>query len=235
MKIAIIPARGGSKRIPRKNIRFFCGRPIISWSIEAARSSNLFDEIIVSTDDIEIAKVAEEMGAVCPFLRPTSLADDFTPTIPVVRHAINELAIVGREITHACCIYATAPFVSSSDLVNAYDQLVLNNSNFAVPVTTFPFPIQRAVMLDERGIVSMIDPSKYLTRSQDLTETYHDAGQFYWGTVKAWQENDAIFGANTVGLIIPRHRVQDIDTMEDWRRAELMFGVQQVEDGKGVP
>ena len=223
MIIAVIPARGGSKRLPRKNIRSFCGRPVIAYSIDAARESRLFDRIIVSTDDDEVAAVATELGAEVPFRRPAELADDFTPTIPVIRHAVQQLSTPQTKVTHACCIYATAPFVASASLQQAFALLQDDAQlDFAFPITTFPFPIFRSLKQTNHR-VEMFFPQHEKTRSQDLPEAWHDVGQFYWGTAQAWQTCDGIFSARTAGIPIPRYRVQDIDTEEDWRRAELMY------------
>lgn len=225
MRVAIIPARGGSKRIPRKNIKLFAGLPIIAYSIKAAQESNLFDRIIVTTDDEEIAEIAHLYGAEVPFIRPKELSDDHTATIPVIAHAIQTLQTNGDVIDTVCCIYATAPFVRSQDIVNAYNALVTKYKLYAFPVTTFPFPIQRAVMRDEEGNIEMFYPEHFSTRSQDLEEAYHDVGQFYWGTSKAWITGKPIFSNAATTIVLPRHLVQDIDTLEDWVRAELMHKV----------
>lgn len=221
MKIAVIPARGGSKRIPRKNIKDFCGKPMIAYSIEAALKSGCFDLIIVSTDDEEIALVAKSYGAKVPFMRPAELSDDFTPTIPVIAHAIQNCGLDLEDITAACCIYATAPFVQANFIQQAHDKLFTCKASYCFSATTFAFPIQRAFKI-EKGI-EMFYPEHFNTRSQDLEEAYHDAGQFYWGTPKAWLEGKMIFAPHSQAVILPRYLVQDIDTMEDWKRAELMY------------
>ncbi|HEY0596055.1 pseudaminic acid cytidylyltransferase [Sphingopyxis sp.] len=223
MKLAVIPARGGSKRIPRKNIRPFHGKPIIGWSIEAALASGRFDRVIVSTDDAEIAEVAKGFGAEVPFMRPADLSNDVAPTGVVVQHAVQWHQQSGMAIDHCCCLYATAPFVTPELIADGFDRLVGSEADFAVSVTSFPFPIQRACRIRD-GRLQMIDPSAYLTRSQDLDERFHDAGQFYWGRAQAWTELRPILGEATLPVIVPRHRVQDIDTQEDWERAELLFG-----------
>jgi pseudaminic acid cytidylyltransferase len=223
MSIAVIPARGGSKRIPRKNIRDFCGRPMIAWSIRTARSSGCFDHVVVSTDDAEIAEVARAEGADVPFLRPASLAGDLTATAPVIQHAINELGDSARDADFVCCIYATAPFLEAEDLSRGRAALGKSTALFSFSVTTYAFPIERALRLRDDGLVEMLEPSKAATRSQDLEERYHDAGQFYWGRPAAWMSGASILGSPSVPVILPRHRVQDIDTPEDWRQAELMF------------
>ncbi|MDD5052039.1 MAG: pseudaminic acid cytidylyltransferase [Sulfuricurvum sp.] len=223
MRIAIIPARGGSKRIPRKNIKSFCGKPIIAYSIEAAQQSALFDRIIISTDDEEIANVACSYGAEIPFIRPQELSDDYTATIPVIAHAIQTLQAQGDVIDAACCIYATAPFIHAENIRDAYNALITHNKQYAFPVTTFPFPIQRAMKRNEQGNIEMFYPEHFATRSQDLEEAYHDVGQFYWGTREAWLDKRAIFSDAATTIVLPRHLVQDIDTHEDWFRAELMY------------
>lgn len=228
MTVCMIPARGGSKRIPRKNIKPFCGKPMIRWSIDAARESGVFDRILVSTDDPEIAALAQDAGAEVPFLRPAALADDHATTAAVVVHTLDHLASEGAEPEVICCLYATAPFVRPEDIRTGARMLA--GADFVLPVTTFAFPIQRAVRLKGEGL-EMFDPSTLLTRSQDLEEAYHDVGQFYWGTARAWREGRRLFGAGTRPLILPRHRVQDIDTPEDWTRAEAMF--RALKDGDG--
>lgn len=229
MNIAVIPARGGSKRIPRKNIRLFHGKPIIAWSIEAAQHSGCFERIIVSTDDEEIAHVAKTYGAEIPFMRPKSLADDHTGTIPVVTHAIDWLRQQGIAPLHTCCIYATAPFIQAPDLRAGFDQLVNSSTNFdyAFSVTKYPFPIQRAIRITDQGTVEMFDPKQFNTRSQDLEDSFHDAGQFYWGRSDAWIAGKVIFGHGSAAIRLPSFRVQDIDTIEDWERAEQLFHILQ--------
>jgi pseudaminic acid cytidylyltransferase len=222
-QIAVIPARGGSKRIPRKNVRSFCGKPIIAWSIEAALASGCFDAVIVSTDDDEIAGVARQCGAAVPFMRPPSLADDLTGTAPVVRHAIEWFVREGDPPDTACCIYATAPFVTAEDLRRGREILSTTGADYAFSVTSYAFPIQRAVRITAQGRVEMYQPEHAGTRSQDLEEAYHDAGQFYWGRARAWSEERPLFSAAAAPVLLPRYRVQDIDTLEDWTRAEWMF------------
>jgi pseudaminic acid cytidylyltransferase len=223
MKIAVIPARGGSKRIPRKNIKFFCGKPIIAWSIEAARALGLFDHIVVSTDDAEIAEVAKAHGAEVPFMRPAALSDDHTGTSPVVAHAIEWYREHGHIPDPVCCIYATAPFVTAADLQRGLQTLTDTGSDFAFSVTSYAFPVQRAIRLTNGGRAEMLQPEHFNTRSQDLEEAFHDAGQFYWGRAEAWLSGKVIFGPHTAAVQLPRHRVQDIDTAEDWQRAEYLF------------
>lgn len=223
MRVAVIPARGGSKRIPRKNIRDFCGKPILAWSIEAALQSGCIEQVIVSTDDEEIADVARAYGAHVPFIRPAHLADDYAGTTVVVQHALDWLIRHGTEIDTACCIYATAPFVTGDVLRLGYEQLRQHQAAYAFSVTTFAFPIQRALKLTDNHRITMFHQANADTRSQDLEEAYHDAGQFYWGTRDAWLSAQPIYAAHSVPVILPRYSVQDIDTPEDWERAVLMF------------
>jgi len=229
MRVAIIPARGGSKRIPRKNIRDFCGKPMIAWAIEAARASGCFDKIIVSTDDREIADIAQKWGAEVPFMRPPTLSDDYTGTIPVIRHAIHWLDANEIKVGYACCIYATAPFLKAQDLQAGWGLISGSEYDYAFSVTSYAFSIQRAIRITEQGCIAMFNPQHFKTRSQDLEEAWHDAGQFYWGTAGAWCEERTIFGEGSVPVKLPRHRVQDIDTPEDWIRAEWLFRAMQAE------
>lgn len=223
MKLAVVPARGGSKRIPRKNIREFCGKPIIAWSIAAAKNAGIFDKVIVSTDDEEIASIARYYGAETPFIRPKDLADDFTGTNEVVKQAIQWFREQGELVEMACCIYATAPFVQPIYLTEGYNKLITSSKSFAFSVTTFPFPIQRALRINQEESVEAICPENINVRSQDLEEAYHDAGQFYWGTADAFIDGVVIYSSESIPIILPRYLVQDIDTLEDWKRAELMF------------
>ena len=225
----MIPARGGSKRIPRKNILDFCGKPMIAWPVQAAIDSGCFDRIVVSTDDDEIAAVAEGCGAEAPFRRGAELADDHTPTAPVIGDAIKRLNIA--EQTPVCCLYATSPFVTPDDLNAGLDRLEETGAPFVISVTRYAFPIQRALRRDTSGKVKMLDPAQMQTRSQDLEDAWHDAGRFYWGRAASWTSGQGIFVAGAQGLPLPRHRVEDIDTDEDWKRAELtMRALQMVDD-----
>ncbi|VAW71365.1 N-Acetylneuraminate cytidylyltransferase [hydrothermal vent metagenome] len=223
MKVAIIPARGGSKRIPRKNIKTFCGKPIIVWSIEAAIQSACFDRVIVSTDDQEISDIAKQYGAEAPFVRPDSLSDDFTGTTEVVAHALG--CIQDRiDVTDlACCIYATAPFIQVDDLKGSLKQIETEYVDYCFAVTDYAFPIQRSIRITRDRRCEMFQPNKFNQRSQDLEAAYHDAGQFYWGRVSAWLEDRPIFSAQAIPYVVPRYRAQDIDTPEDWQFAEYMF------------
>jgi len=223
MSICIIPARGGSKRIPRKNIREFYGKPIIAWSIEAAKKSKLFNRVVVSTDDLEIAEVAKLYGAEVPFIRSPELADDFTGTIPVVADAIRRLHSLGHNDSEICCLYPTAPFIIISDLRDGYERLKSGNWSFVFSATTYSFPIFRSFQEKEDGSLKMLFPEHFNTRSQDLVESLHDAGQFYWGTAEAWLKETVIFGTKSSIVELPRWRVQDIDCEEDWLFAEQMF------------
>lgn len=226
MNLAIIPARGGSKRIPRKNIRSFCGKPMIVWSIEAALKSDCFDKVVVSTDDQEMAEVAIAHGAEVPFLRPKELADDYAGTMPVIRHAIEQ---VGGSPSFVCCLYATAPFVTQQSLQLAYAQLQHSNADYAFSVASFAFPIQRALKMTPDKRVEMFFPEHGQTRSQDLEHAYHDAGQFYWGRTEAWLSEKSVFSLGSIPIVLPRHQVQDIDSEEDWQRAEWLFKAMQAE------
>lgn len=225
MNVAIIPARGGSKRIPKKNIKKFCGQPMIAYSIQAAKASGCFERIIVSTDDQAIASVAIEYGAEVPFFRPKELSDDFTGTIPVIRHAIEMLEQQNaKPISAACCIYATAPFIQPLDIITGLKQLQNNvDCLYSFSVTSYPYPIQRAIKVTHDKRTEMFQPEFFNVRSQDLEDAYHDAGQFYWGRKEAWLNEKNIFSSHSMPIILPRYRVQDIDTQEDWLSAELMF------------
>lgn len=225
MNIAIIPARGGSKRIPRKNIKAFHGKPLIAYSIEAAKDSGCFDRIIVSTDDDEIAEVAKKYGAEVPFIRPADISDDFATTMDVMQHAIKYCSEQGYKLNLVCCIYATAPFLLPEYIQKALLELNEPTIEYAFSATTFPFPIQRAIKLTDMGRVNMFYNEYADTRSQDLTEAYHDAGQFYWGKANAFSQGKAIFAEHSKAVILPRKRVQDIDTPEDWELAEALFSV----------
>jgi pseudaminic acid cytidylyltransferase len=222
IKVAIIPARGGSKRIPRKNIKEFFGKPMIAWSIEAAKKSGVFDRIIVSTDDEEIASVARMWGAEVPFMRPAQLSDDHTATIPVITHAVKWLIAQGEELDSVCCIYATAPFIMEQDIQAGLEKLNSAEWDYCFSATEYSAPIFRSFKKMETGGVEMFYPEEFNSRSQDLPKALHDAGQFYWGTVGAWLNNEVFFCKSSSLIEIPRWRVQDIDTENDWYRAELL-------------
>lgn len=222
--IAVIPARGGSKRIPRKNIKPFAGKPIIAWSIQAAIKSGLFSAVLVSTDDDEIAAVARAHGAEAPFRRPPELSGDSAPTLPVVAHAIRWFEAERGQIDRACCIYATAPSLRAEFLKQGFDVLESHpDADFAFSVTTFAFPIFRALKRNPDGSLAMFWPGHETTRSQDLPDALHDAGQFYWGRRDAYLNRPGIYSARSFPVLLPRHMVQDIDTPEDWEMAEQRF------------
>ena len=222
MNVCIIPARGGSKRIPKKNIRDFLGKPMLAYSIQAAIQSGLFQRIIVSTDSEEIADIAKQYGAEVPFMRPAELADDHAGTDAVMTHALKYCQTHGCDPKFACCIYATAPFIRVVDLVKGLDLLETTSAGRALAVTSFPFPVLRGQRISDDGLLEMQWPEYRMARSQDLEESYHDAGQFCCLRVGTFLNNpDRSYSAAPV--VIPRHLVQDIDTEEDWKRAELMY------------
>ena len=224
-KVAIIPARGGSKRIPRKNIKPFMGRPMIGWSIQAARDCGLFDRIIVSTDDDEIAEVARAEGAETPFLRPAELANDHAGTGAVIIHALQWLIDNGQAADAACCIYATAPMLDPDRLKEGWDKLQAPGRRFAFSVTSYAFPIQRALRQTVDGSVEMFWPENLMKRSQDLEPAYHDAAQFYWGWSDAFLNGEELFSPIAAPVVLPRAHVVDIDTPEDWEKAELTYRI----------
>ena len=226
--VAIIPARGGSKRIPRKNIKDFHGKPLIAYSIETAIKSNLFDKVIVSTDDEEIAQISKKYGATVPFLRPKKLSDDFTGTGAVVNHTLEYLKSVGENYDFVCTIYATAPFLDEKYLIEGFEKLKNSNAKNAFSCTSMPFPIQRTFKITENQRCEMFWPENFSKRSQDLEEAYQDAGQFYWTNLNV-KSDDIIFGKDSIPIRLPRYLVQDIDTLEDWTRAEFMYEAIQKE------
>lgn len=226
MNFAVIPARGGSKRISGKNIKPFNGKPIIAYSIETALASKLFDHVIVSTDSPEIAQLAIEYGAQVPFMRPTEISDDHATTVQVINHAIHYMQENHQNITHCCCIYATAPLLQARYLQQGAQALLSKSAaaagkSFAFAVTEFPFAVQRALSIDN-GKLSAMYPQFNNTRSQDLAPAYHDAGQFYWGSCEGFLANKPVYSEHAIPIILPSYLVQDIDTHEDWIRAELM-------------
>lgn len=223
--IAVIPARGGSKRIPRKNIKDFFGKPLIAYSIKAAINSKLFDRVIVSTDDEEIANIAKEYGAEVPYLRPKELADDYTGTGAVVDEVIKILKKRGEEFDFCCTIYATAPFIQEEYLLEAFKKLENSDAKNAFSCTSMPFPIQRTFKITNENKCEMFWPENMMKRSQDLEEAYQDAGQFYWVNLKKESKDKIFFGSDSIPIVLPRYLVQDIDTLEDWDRAELIFEV----------
>ncbi len=221
MKFAIIPARGGSKRVVRKNLRAFAGQPMLSWPVRAAIASGCFDQVIVSTDDPEIANLAQQLGVTTPYLRPAELADDHTGLIAVMRHAIEQVPCSPND--QVCCLYATAAFVEPEDLRLGLQRLDAQGFDFCVAVTPFRAPIDRALRQTPDGHLTMLEPKRYQTRSQDLETLYHDAGQFCWGRAQAWLSSDNVFQSNCAGVVVPSYRAHDIDTEDDWAHAELMF------------
>ncbi len=222
--VAIIPARGGSKRIPRKNIRAFNGRPMICWPIQVALQSGLFESVIVSTDDEQIADVAIKAGADVPFLRNAALSDDNTGVVPVLRDVLRRHWSDSSRPDLACLIYATAPFLTSGDLKRGLRSLEETSASFAISICQFRAPIDRALII-ERDLVQMRCPDNFGMRSQDFPESYHDAGQFCWGRSDNWLDGPGVFDASTAPILLPRSRVQDIDNLEDWEYAELMARV----------
>lgn len=223
MKIAVIPARGGSKRIPRKNIKPFAGKPMIGYAIEAALACKAIDRVVVSTDDDEISAIARDFGAEIPFRRPAELADDMTPTVPVIAHAIDACRKLGWNVTHACCIYPGVPFIRTADLAEALAMLEQGGGDgYTFPVTGFPSPIQRTLKRGKDGKVAPLHPEHVDTRTQDLEPGYFDAGQFYWGGAQTWLAGLSIH-ANSRAIVLPEWRVVDIDTADDWDRAEMLY------------
>ena len=220
--ICIIPARGGSKRIPRKNIKEFLGKPIIAYSIKAAIDSGLFDEVMVSTDDLEIADIAKKYGAKVPFMRSKKNSGDFATTFDVIEEVIQAYKYHGKEFENLCCIYSCAPFVTSKLLLKAYDQLVREKFDTVFPIIVYSFPIQRALRVDQ-GKVYMILEKNLNVRSQDLEESFHDAGQFYWCNSKKLLKIKKILTQNSGCVEISELEAQDIDTEIDWKLAEIKF------------
>jgi len=227
--VAIIPARGGSKRIPRKNIKDFHGKPLIAYSIEVAIASDLFEKVVVSTDDEEIARIAKKYGAEVPFLRPKELSDDFTGTGDVVNHTLKYLEENNEKYDYVCTIYATAPLLQAKYLIDGLNVLQTSDAHMAFSVTSMPFPIQRTFKINKNRRCQMFNPEYFMTRSQDLEEAYQDAGQFYWENLHN-QFSDIPFGQDSIPIVLPRYLVQDIDTLEDWKRAEIMYKV--INDGE---
>lgn len=234
MRIAVIPARGGSKRIPRKNIKSFNGKPMIAWSIEAAKSSGLFDHIIVSTDDAEIAEVSKEWGAEVPFIRPEELSNDYAGTTEVIAHATQWAINEGWQLTAVCCILATSPFIFVEDIKYGLQLLDAEDWLYTIAVTNFAAPISRSFYEHADGGVEMFFPEHLLTRSQDLPTAWHDAAQFYWGRPSAWLNKKSGLGRNSGLIKIPRWRVQDIDDEQDWKRAEVLgLLIKQLDNANG--
>jgi len=220
--LAIIPARGGSKRIPRKNIKAFLGKPIIAYSIEAALQSNLFDEVMVSTDDEEIAEIAKEYGATVPFLRSKNNANDFAVLADVVQEVVSKYKEKNKKFDNICCILPTAPFVTSKKINEAYNTFIDNNFDSVFPVLEFSFPIQRSLKI-EAAKVAMVWSKHLNTRSQDLEPRYHDSGQFYWLKSISFNNDKKLFTDNSGAIIISELEAQDIDTETDWKLAEIKY------------
>ena len=223
MIVAVIPARGGSKRIPKKNIKEFFGKPIISYPIRAAIDSQLFDKVIVSTDCERIAQVAIKYGAEVPFMRPKELSGDFLGTHEVVGHALKWLEDFGDAVDYACCIYATAPMIQGSDLIKGYDLIKTEKWKAVIAATKYSYPVFRSFKKLPNGGLEMVFPEHYNSRSQDLPEVYHDAGQFYWAKAQEWKNKPGGFSENNTIIELSNYLVQDIDTIEDWNRAEKIY------------
>jgi N-acylneuraminate cytidylyltransferase len=221
--IAIITARGGSKRIPRKNIKDFLGRPIIAYSIEAAITSNLFDEVMVSTDDDEIAEIARQYGAKVPFLRSTENSNDFATTVEVIREVLEQYRQKGKLYKYGCCIYPTAPFVNGELLQKSYHLLNEKDYDSVFPVVKYSNPIQRALLVGENGKIAMMHPEYIASRSQDLEKTYYDSGQFYWFNIEKILAQKKLWTSNSGAIELLEHQVQDIDNPIDWKLAELKY------------
>jgi|TARA_B110000046_G_C12973363_1_gene389973 pseudaminic acid cytidylyltransferase len=226
LNICVIPARGGSKRIPRKNIKEFQGEPIIAYSIKIALESKYFDRVIVSTDDDEIASVAEKYGAEVPFKRPCDLSNDFIGVEDVVDHAVKYIENEGKRCKYVCTLLATAPLLQKHYLIQGYEELKNSEAINSFSATSMPFPIQRSFKLTKEGRCKMFTPEYYMCRSQDLDEAFQDAGQFYWSK-RDHVSNETIFGKDSIPILLPRYLVQDIDSLEDWKRAEYMYQVLQ--------
>ncbi|MCX6984288.1 MAG: pseudaminic acid cytidylyltransferase [Lentisphaerae bacterium] len=227
--VAIIPARIGSKRIPKKNIRLFLGKPMISYSIEAAKESGVFDRVLVSTDSPEIASIANEYGAETPFLRPPELSGDHTTTDEVLLHSLSWLNTNWGQTDYVCLLYST-PFARSEYIKKGLELLIGEKATTAFTVTTFPYPIFRAMKVDGRGRMDMFWPENRLRRSQDLPEAFHDAAQFYWVDSRKYAADKHLFSSDAIPIILPRKYAQDIDTQEDWERAEIMYTALKSED-----
>lgn len=220
--IAIITARGGSKRIPRKNIRKFCGKPIIAYSIEAALKSNVFDEVMVSTEDEEIKDIALRFGAKVPFMRSEKNAGDMTMTHEVVLEVLDEYSKIGKEFDYVCCIYPTAPFITDKKLQESFEKIIKTGADTVLPVVAFSFPPQRCFVIHD-DIAKFKWSENRLVRSQDLEKWYHDSGQYYFMNVERFKETHNLIMENTVPIIVDEMEVQDIDNYEDWELAELKY------------
>lgn len=222
MKIAMITARGGSKRIPHKNIKDFCGQPIITYSIKAAIESNLFDEVMVSTDDEAIASIARQAGASIPFMRSAQTSDDYATTADVIKEVLEKYQSIGKYYKYACCIYPTAPFVTAQKLRDCFQQMLENHCDSALPVVSYSFPPQRAFVI-RNGRVRYQFPEYAMMRSQDLETIYHDSGQFYFFDTDKFLQGNSLIGENTYPFVVPEEDVQDIDNLSDWKIAEMKY------------
>ena len=232
-KVAVIPARGGSKRIPRKNIRSFCGKPIISYSISCALRSELFDEVIVSTDDDEIATIARNFGATVDELRPENISDDRTGVLAVVAHELLKLEEQGVKPFAACLIYATAPMIRDNDLIESFKVFEAGDIDFVFSAAEFSSPIFRSFTILPDGRAQMFKPEYYHSNSQDLPRAYHDAAQFCWGRPEAILDPDAVvFSERSIPYVLPANLVNDIDTPDDWQRAEWLYHAHQTLSSK---
>ena len=220
--VAIITARGGSKRIPKKNIKDFCGKPIIAYSIEAAIKSKVFDEIMVSTDDNEIAEIAKKYGASIPFMRSAKNSDDYSGTCDVLMEVVNDYKKLGKEFDIVCCIYPTAPFVTAEKLTEVNNKFEREGASAIIPVVRFSYPPQRC-FIECGGRLEYKWPEHEKSRSQDLEPFYHDAGQFYFIKTDVLMSQKTLVPANTVPLEIDELEVQDIDNITDWKLAELKY------------
>lgn len=221
--IAIITARGGSKRIPKKNIKDFLGKPMICYAIQVAIESNLFNDVIVSTDDNEIANIAKQFDATVPFMRSKKNADDFATTAEVLIEVINDLENVNQHYSNACCIYPTSPLLQVESLQKSYDLLIKENYTSVFPIVKFGYPIQRCLQIDDANKVSMKWEENLNKRSQDLQPLYHDAGMFYWFNIKAFKQEQKLFTSNSGAIVLDEIQVQDIDNITDWKMAELKY------------
>lgn len=224
MNVAIIPARGGSKRIPRKNIKTFCGQPIIGYAIETAKLSGLFDRIVISTDDAEIAIIAKNFGAEVPFFRPEKLSDDYAGTKEVIQHCIGFMENSGYELNDICCLYPCTPLLRAQDLIVSYQKFKKTENTFCFPVIEFPSSVMRSLIMEIDGNLSPLFPENVKKRTQDTTQAFYDAGQFYWGNNKRWLSSEPIH-MNAVGHIMNKWKAIDIDTPEDWSNAETLFRI----------
>lgn len=225
--IAIIIARGGSKRIPRKNIKEFMGKPMITYAIGAALKSNVFDEVMVSTDDFEIAEIAKKNGAKVPFMRSEKTANDMAMTYDVLEEVIDEYQKIGRNFDNLACIYPCVPFLKSETLQNAYQIFINSKCNTLVPVVKFSFPIQRAFRIDENNFLQYREPENMLKRSQDLEPMFHDVGMFYFCKIEEMKRNKKLIGNKAAYIEMDEMQIQDIDNVSDWKMAEMKYRIMQ--------